>query len=58
MRKRRYNGTMEKTFEYLLTVKVKVEAFDETDAEDVIRDTFGTGEDGGLEVTELDIQPA
>lgn len=49
---------MEKTFEYLLTVKVKVTAFDEDDAEDVIRDTFGTGDDGSLEVTSLDIKPA
>lgn len=49
---------MEKTYEYLLTVKVKVTAFDETDAEDVIKDTFGTGDDGSLEVTELDIKQA
>jgi hypothetical protein len=47
---------MEKTFEYVLTVNVKVTAFDETDAEDAIRDVFGTGDDGGIEVTDLTIK--
>jgi hypothetical protein len=47
---------MEDTFEYLLTVKVKVTAFDQTDAEDAIKDVFGTGDDCGVTVTDLDIK--
>jgi len=47
---------MEKIFEYELTLRVSVTAFDETDAEDAIKDMFGTGDDGGLEVTSLDIK--
>lgn len=42
-------------FEYVLTLKVKVEAFTEDDAWEAIQDTFGVGSSqSGVEVTECE----
>ena len=44
-------------YSYTLTVKVLVEAFDESDAQSVIRDFFGTGPmDDIVEITDLKIK--
>jgi hypothetical protein len=41
-----------KTYQYVVTLKVEVEAFDEGDAWDAVQDAFGTGESMGVSVTE------
>ena len=38
------------TFEFTVILTVKVEAFDESDAKDMVLDIFGPGNDCGLEV--------
>ena len=42
-------------FDLELCVRVKVQAYDLGDAMDIVRDTFGTGDDGVFEVVELQI---
>lgn len=44
------------TYKFVLSVEVEVEAYDEHDAEDIVNDTFGPGEDCGVEVTKLEIR--
>lgn len=42
-------------FEYVLTLRVTVEAFDEDDAWEAIQDTFGVGvSESGVKVTECE----
>ena len=43
-------------FELELTVRVKVQAYDLGDAMDIVKDTFGTGDDGVFEVVALEIK--
>ena len=43
-------------FEFTLTIKVRIEAFDEKDAKDAVQDVFGPGSDGDVEVLSLDIK--
>ena len=38
------------TFEYEVVLKVKVEAYDESDAKDLLEDAFGLGEDCGVTI--------
>lgn len=38
------------TFEFAVELKVKVEAYDEADALDLLEDTFGLGEDCGVTI--------
>lgn len=42
------------TYEYEIKLKVKVEAFDESDAWDAVQDVFGIGDELGVTVTECD----
>lgn len=39
----------------MVMLKVEVEAYDRTDALDVVHDTFGEGEAGGLTVLEYKV---
>lgn len=41
------------TYKFVLSVEVEVEAFSEEDARDIVQDTFGPGDDCGVEVTNL-----
>ena len=43
------------TYEFVLEVKVKVEAYSDTDAREIVEDVFGVGSDCGLEVTDMRI---
>lgn len=38
------------TFEYVVELKVKVEAYDESDARELLEDAFGLGEDCGVTI--------
>jgi hypothetical protein len=40
---------------YTIRLEVEVEAYDESDAQEIIEDTFGVGEDGGVDITKLTI---
>lgn len=44
------------TYEYTLRIKVRVDAYSEDDAEDLIDDIFGVGNDCGADVTELKVE--
>lgn len=44
---------MEQTYEYTVQIKVRVDAFSEDDAEDLITDIFGVGSDCGANVVEF-----
>lgn len=35
-------------YEYKVTLTVRVEAYDQNDAREIIDETFGVGDDGGL----------
>lgn len=41
------------TYEFTLSVEVKVEAYSEEDAKDLVLDVFGPGNDCGVEVVKL-----
>jgi hypothetical protein len=43
------------TYEFVLEVKVRVEAYSDTDAREIVEDVFGPGDDCGLEVTDMKI---
>lgn len=43
-------------FEFEVCLRVKVEAFSKEDAKEVLDDTFGVGEDGGLEIKSITIK--
>lgn len=43
-------------FRYKVNLVVDVEAFDEIDAEDAVRDAFGLGDTCGIEVVESEIE--
>jgi len=49
---------MEEAFEFVVTIKVRVPAFDVDDAKEAIQDTFGPGSECGLEVTSLSVKQA
>lgn len=42
-------------FKFAVSLMVEVEAFDHLDAEEIIRDTFGLGEDCGLTIVESEV---
>lgn len=44
-----------KTFKYDVSLVVEVEAFDEIDAEDAVRDAFGLGDVCGLSIIESEV---
>ena len=44
------------TYEFEITVKVKVEAFSEGDARELVEDTFGPGDDCGVEILDCTIK--
>ena len=44
-----------KTFRYDVSLVVEVEAFDEIDAEEAVRDTFGLGDQCGIEIIESEV---
>lgn len=46
------------TYEYEVTLKVEVEAFDESDAWDAVQDAFGAGEAMGVNVIECEYKEA
>jgi hypothetical protein len=46
------------TYEYEVTLKVEVEAFDESDAWDAIQDAFGAGDQYGVNVIECEYKEA
>jgi hypothetical protein len=50
-----YNRVMEQTYEYTVQIKVRVDAFSEDDAEDLITDIFGVGSDCGANVVEFKV---
>lgn len=41
-------------FKYKVTLVVEVEAFDDSDAWDALQETFGTGEEGCINVIECE----
>ena len=43
------------TFRYEVNITVEVQAFDEIDAEDAVRDAFGLGEACGLNIVESEV---
>ncbi len=43
-------------FKFTVVLEIEVEAFDYTDALDAIQDTFGIGEDAGINVTQCEYQ--
>ena len=47
---------MEETFEFVVTMKVRVPAYDANDAKEAIQDTFGPGSECGLEVLSLTVK--
>ena len=42
------------TFNYTVVLKVEVEAFSSEDAQDLLRDVFGTGSDGDIYVVDFE----
>lgn len=44
-----------KTFRYEVNLVVEVEAFNEIDAEEAVRDAFGLGEVCGLDIIESEV---
>ena len=44
-----------KTFRYDVNIVVEVQAFNEIDAEDAVRDAFGLGDAMGLEIIESEV---
>lgn len=42
-------------YRYAVVLQVEVEAYDERDAEDLLKDIFGPGDDCGVTITEFDI---
>jgi hypothetical protein len=44
------------TFEYTVTLKVSVEAFDESDAWDAVQDAFGAGDQMGVNVLQCEFE--
>jgi len=44
-----------RTFKYSVSLVVEVEAFDEIDAEEAVRDAFGLGDVCGIEVIESEV---
>ena len=47
-----------KTFRYVVLLQVEVDAYLDEDAQDVLLDTFGPGEDGGIKITDVTIKDA
>lgn len=43
------------TFRYSVSLVVEVQAFDEIDAEDAVRDAFGLGDQCGIEIIEAEV---
>jgi hypothetical protein len=43
-------------FEFEVVLKVCVEAFDKSDAKDILHDVFDTGEECGVEVLDVQIK--
>lgn len=43
------------TFRYNVELVVEVQAFDEFDAEDAVRDAFGLGDQCGIEIVESEV---
>lgn len=43
------------TFKFVVELEVNVDAFEEVDAIEMIRDSFGLGEDCGVEIVSLKI---
>lgn len=43
------------TYEFEVTLKVRVEAYEQSDAEDAVSDVFATGDELGLTVTDVSI---
>lgn len=46
------------TYEYVVELKVSVEAFDESDAKDLLEDAFGLGEDCGVTIESVSFNAA
>lgn len=44
------------TYEFEVTVTVKVDAFSEGDAKELVEDVFGPGNDCGVEVVDFNIK--
>ena len=44
-----------KTFRYSVDLIVEVDAFDEIDAEEAVRDAFGLGDQCGIEIVESEV---
>lgn len=44
------------TYEFEVTLRVSVEAFDQSDAKELVEDVFGPGSDCGIEVTNFNIK--
>lgn len=40
-------------YEFIVTLRVKVEAYNPMDASELVEDAFGPGEDCGVEITEV-----
>lgn len=49
-----YDRDMNK-FRYSVNLVVEVDAFDEIDAEDAVRDAFGLGDQCGIEIVESEV---
>lgn len=43
------------TYEHTVTLKVKTEAFDQSDAEEMIRDAIGVGDGTGVEIVYCEV---
>lgn len=46
------------TYQYEVTLKVEIEAFDESDAWDAVQDAFGRGDNLGVNVIECEYKEA
>ena len=44
------------TYEFEVTLRVKVDAFDRGDAKELVEDVFGPGSDCGVEVIDFNIK--
>lgn len=44
-----------RTFKYDVSLVVEVDAFDEIDAEEAVRDAFGLGDQCGIEIVESEV---
>lgn len=44
-----------RTFRYSVDLVVEVDAFDEIDAEEMVRDAFGLGDQCGIEIVESEV---